>query len=215
MTSRPEAGPWRSRGSDACNRLNEWRAINRALTENPPLPRYAAQLAQFAKVGIGPGDKLDKAARRGFARAAVDGRTMVLASGYSGYGRKRVSSWVARPVHLGNLADVEDLLRQARSGSSQVARTRHACRARDISSVAQVTTGAGKTLPLSIGGGLGAAPAAYKSQRRKNQESMHAIREPDENPTGAGHGAASGTARPSSGRRNRSRIIGRRDAELA
>jgi hypothetical protein len=98
------------------NPLNEWRTINRALAENPPLPRYAAQLAQFATVGIGPGqdiDKLDEATKRGLARAAVDGRKIALESAYAGYNRKRVNGWVAPPKNMGNLADVEDLLNRA------------------------------------------------------------------------------------------------------
>ncbi|MGQ0708346.1 MAG: DUF1254 domain-containing protein [Rhodoferax sp.] len=75
--------------------LAEWKTINRALTENPPDARSAAQLGQFAKIGVGPGQdvgKLDEASQRGLVRAARDGRALIRKAFAQGM-FKAVGSW--------------------------------------------------------------------------------------------------------------------------
>ena len=52
--------------------------LNRGMTENAPAPRDVTLMAQFASVGIGPGQsddmsRLDPATQRGLRRAMVDG----------------------------------------------------------------------------------------------------------------------------------------------
>jgi hypothetical protein len=62
--------------------LAEWRTMNRAMTENPPEARLDKLVGLFARIGVGPGqdlDKMDDATKRGLARAAVDGRKLLKA----------------------------------------------------------------------------------------------------------------------------------------
>jgi len=61
--------------------LADWKTMNRAMTEDPPEERLATLLKQFATIGIGPGQDVeaqDAATKRGLARAAVDGRQMIV-----------------------------------------------------------------------------------------------------------------------------------------
>jgi len=93
--------------------LAEWKTINRAMTENPPEARLAKIIELFAKVGVGPGQDIDKqedAAKRGLARAAVDGRKMlndVIRSGKLG---KRVNNWNIPPRTFGRAGLADDFL---------------------------------------------------------------------------------------------------------
>ena len=81
--------------------LADWKTINRAMAENPPLEKDRPLLDVFASVGIGPGltammEKLDPASKRGLARAASHGWAMVeamLAAGVaSSFGMSRSAS---------------------------------------------------------------------------------------------------------------------------
>jgi len=93
--------------------LAEWKTMNKAMTENPPEARLAKLVGLFSKVGIGPGqdiDKLDDATKRGLARAAVDGRKLlndVIVSGKLG---KRVNNWNIPPKSFGRAGLVDDFL---------------------------------------------------------------------------------------------------------
>ena len=82
---------------------NEWRTINRAMTENPPLERNAFMVELMKTIGVGPGqdvDAMDEATQRGLARAAKDGRTLLFNITTSGYG-KQVNGWTYPPSSIG------------------------------------------------------------------------------------------------------------------
>jgi hypothetical protein len=93
--------------------LGEWRTMNKAMTENPPEARLAELMKLFQKIGIGPGqdiDKLDEATKRGLTRAAVDGRKLlndVIKSGMLG---KRVNHWNIPPRDFGRAGLSDDFL---------------------------------------------------------------------------------------------------------
>ena len=83
--------------------LNEWRTINRAMTENPPLERNAFMVELMKTIGVGPGqdvDAMDEATQRGLARAAKDGRALLFNITTAGYG-KQVNGWTYPPSSLG------------------------------------------------------------------------------------------------------------------
>lgn len=86
--------------------LNEWRTINRAMTESPPEARLEPLLHHFASIGVGPGkdvDSLDDATRRGLARAAVDGRKLVQDAAAAGFSRTYINGWGIPPENFGRL----------------------------------------------------------------------------------------------------------------
>jgi len=61
--------------------LADWKTMNRTMTEDPPEARLAPLMAMFATVGLGPGQNVeaqDEATKRGLARAAIDGRQMLI-----------------------------------------------------------------------------------------------------------------------------------------
>jgi hypothetical protein len=96
--------------------LAEWRTMNRAMTENPPEARLVKLVELFAKVGVGPGqdvDKMDDATKRGLARAAVDGRQLIKAAIDSGQLGKQVNNWNIPPRTLGRAGLVDDFLLRA------------------------------------------------------------------------------------------------------
>ncbi|MFO1306044.1 MAG: DUF1254 domain-containing protein [Burkholderiales bacterium] len=96
--------------------LAEWKTMNRAMTDDPPQARLSKLVEMFGKVGIGPGqdiDKVDDATRRGLARAAVDGRKMlneVITSGDLG---ARVNGWNIPPAAMGRAGLDDDFLLRA------------------------------------------------------------------------------------------------------
>ncbi len=92
--------------------LNEWRTINRAMTENPPLEQNAFMVHLMSTIGVGPGqnvDALDEPTREGLARAARDGRALLFNIATSGYG-KRVNGWVYPPLTMGRAGYREDFI---------------------------------------------------------------------------------------------------------
>lgn len=96
--------------------LAEWRTMNRAMTENPPEARLAKLVELFARVGVGPGqdiDKMDGATKRGLARAAVDGRQLIKAAIDSGQLGKQINNWNIPPRTLGRSGNVDDFLLRA------------------------------------------------------------------------------------------------------
>lgn len=96
--------------------LAEWRTMNRAMTENPPEARLAKLVELFAKVGVGPGqdiDRMDPATRRGLARAAVDGRQLIKAAIDSGALGRQVNNWNIPPRTLGRSGLADDFLLRA------------------------------------------------------------------------------------------------------
>lgn len=95
--------------------LAVWKNINRALTENPPPARDAAMLGLFARIGVGPGqdvEKMDEHTKKGLMRAAVDGRLFIRKAFVQGMG-KRVSSWNYPPAKVGRSTLVDDFALRA------------------------------------------------------------------------------------------------------
>lgn len=96
--------------------LAEWRTMNRAMTENPPEARLAKLVELFARIGVGPGqdiDKMDEATKRGLARAAVNGRQLIKAAIDSGELGRQVNNWNIPPRTLGRSGLVDDFLLRA------------------------------------------------------------------------------------------------------
>ncbi|PBC18646.1 DUF1254 domain-containing protein [Mesorhizobium sp. WSM4307] len=96
--------------------LGEWKTMNRAMTENPPEARLAKLTELFAKIGIGPGqdiDKLDEDTKRGLARASKDGFAMLHQVIRSGALGKRVNGWNIPPKAMGTAGLIDDFLLRA------------------------------------------------------------------------------------------------------
>jgi hypothetical protein len=96
--------------------LAEWKTMNRAMTEDPPEPRLEKLTELFSKIGIGPGreiDTLDEPTKRGLARAATDGRTLLNEVIKSGLLGTRVNNWNIPPKSLGRAGLVDDFLLRA------------------------------------------------------------------------------------------------------
>lgn len=86
--------------------LANWRTINRAMTENPPLKNESALLNLLAEVHIGPGqdlDSLDADSKRGLARAARDAHKMMLDARDDLKGGTTVNGWRRSPEHGGRM----------------------------------------------------------------------------------------------------------------
>ncbi len=63
---------------------------------NPGRPARRRLLQSFARIGVGPGldvDALDASTKRGLARAAVDGRTIINGAFAGGYRQTNVNGW--------------------------------------------------------------------------------------------------------------------------
>ena len=96
--------------------LNEWRTINRAMLEIPPDKRDADMLQSFARIGVGPGldvDAQDASTKRGLARAAADGRKIIVGAFTAGYGQTEVNGWNYPPRATGRLTPTRDWLMRA------------------------------------------------------------------------------------------------------
>jgi hypothetical protein len=96
--------------------LADWKTMNRSMAENPPEPRHATLLKQFAEIGIGPGsdvDGLDEPTKRGLARAAVAGRR-ILSESVDNPKFKTINGWKYPPPYMGRAGQVDDFL--TRSG---------------------------------------------------------------------------------------------------
>jgi hypothetical protein len=96
--------------------LAEWKTMNRAMTENPPEARLAKLIELFAKVGVGPGQDIDKqgdATKRGLARAAIDARKLLNEVIVSGALGKRVNNWNIPPRTFGRAGLADDFLLRA------------------------------------------------------------------------------------------------------
>lgn len=100
----------------AADPLNEWRTINRAMLEIPADPRDADLLQSFARIGVGPGldiDALNAGTKRGLARAAVDGRTIINSAFADGYRQTNVNGWNYPPPETGRMTKTRDWLIRA------------------------------------------------------------------------------------------------------
>jgi hypothetical protein len=96
--------------------LNEWRTINRALLEFPTDAADADLLKSFSRIGVGPGldiDALDASTKKGLARAAIDGRTIIFGGFAGGYGQTQVNGWNYPPKQTGRMTLARDWLLRA------------------------------------------------------------------------------------------------------
>ena len=81
--------------------LAEWKTMNRAMTEDPPEPRLLQLVSLFGKIGVSPGqdvDKTDEATKRGLTRAALDGRKLLKDAIDSGRSGNRSTTRTYRPA---------------------------------------------------------------------------------------------------------------------
>lgn len=96
--------------------LAEWKTMNKAMTENPPEPRLDKLLGLFATVGVGPNqdiDGLDDATKRGLARAAAKGRTLMEGAVASGLLGVRANNWSIPFNTIGRAGLADDWLLRA------------------------------------------------------------------------------------------------------
>jgi hypothetical protein len=92
--------------------------MNRAMTEDPPEERLAKLVELFGRVGIGPGQDVeaqDEATKRGLARAAVDGRQLIVDINRSKnpFMGQKVNGWSIPPNTFGRYGLVDDFLLRA------------------------------------------------------------------------------------------------------
>lgn len=98
--------------------LADWKTMNRAMTEDPPEERLSKILGLFAKVGIGPGQDVDVqhyATKRGLAKAAIDGRQLILDINRSNnpFMGEKINGWSIPPATFGRYGLVDDFLLRA------------------------------------------------------------------------------------------------------
>lgn len=98
--------------------LADWKTMNRAMTEDPPEERLGKLLGLFARVGIGPGQDVeaqDPATKRGLARAAVDGRQLIINVNRSKnpFMGEKINGWSIPPPTFGRYGLVDDFLLRA------------------------------------------------------------------------------------------------------
>lgn len=109
----PEA--WKAVDEKA-DSLGFWKNLNRAWSEDPPQARHNNLLAQFKRIGVGPGldvERQDEATRRGLARAAVDGRKLLLQVNAEGGGMPKKNGWVLPVKPFGRAGLADDFLLRA------------------------------------------------------------------------------------------------------
>lgn len=95
--------------------------LNRGMSENPPLGD-AALMAQFASVGLGPGQsedfsKLDPTTLRGLRRAMVDGLAFLRQVSVAGGNAKIVNNWAYGQMTWGRTAKTHDYLTRSANQS--------------------------------------------------------------------------------------------------
>ncbi len=84
--------------------LADWRTINRAMAEDPPLAQHAALLDLFKTIGVGPGLDVGAqhaATQRGLVRAATEGKARMEAILTTGAGIPKVNGWSVPPPTMG------------------------------------------------------------------------------------------------------------------
>ena len=93
--------------------LANWKTINQAMIENPPLKQNAFMLDLLTTIGVGPGldvSKMDAATQKGLARAAKDGRALLQEIVMSGGRAKIVNGWVYPPSSMGRAGYRKDFV---------------------------------------------------------------------------------------------------------
>jgi len=94
--------------------LGPWKTLNAMLAENRPPPHHAVVLAQFARIGIGPGLEVDAqpdAVKQGLTRAAMTGMALLQQQFLSGDWAAVVNGWRYPPAAEGRFGD--DFLQRA------------------------------------------------------------------------------------------------------
>jgi hypothetical protein len=84
--------------------LADWKTVNRAMVNNPPLKQHAVLLDMFKQIGIGPGldvEAMDDATKRGLARAAKDGKQMLQSMLATGLSKPKINGWSMPPATMG------------------------------------------------------------------------------------------------------------------
>lgn len=85
--------------------LADWRTINRFMNDNPCLVQNKVLFDLFKQIGIGPGIelcRLDKATKKGLARAAVTGRNLIETMGEKGAFCTTKNNWIFPPHTMGS-----------------------------------------------------------------------------------------------------------------
>ncbi len=86
------------------------------MREVAPDPRDADLLQSFARIGVGAGldiDALDPDTKKGLARAARDGRRIILDAFAAGYGQTIINGWNYPPPATGRMTQTRDWLLRA------------------------------------------------------------------------------------------------------
>jgi hypothetical protein len=118
----PPCGATRTEGGTT---LAQWKTMNKAMTEDPPQARLAKLVELFGKIGIGPGqdiEKLDASTKRGLGRAAIDGHALLNEVKRSGDLGKRVNGWNIPPSQMGRAGLSDDLQCALHPASSQMSK---------------------------------------------------------------------------------------------
>ena len=92
--------------------LADWKTINKALAENPPLNQNVNIFKLYENIGIGAGidvEDMDTSIKKGLARAAVDGRDLVFKAGQGGGFGKMINGWSFPPSTMGSAGYFNDL----------------------------------------------------------------------------------------------------------
>lgn len=84
--------------------LADWKTMNKAMTENPPIGQHAVLLDMFKKIGVGPNmdvSKTDEATQKGLVRAAKDGFQMLENILATGADLPKINGWSFPPETMG------------------------------------------------------------------------------------------------------------------
>lgn len=95
--------------------LAAWKTMNRAMTENPPHENHRSMVKNFAHIGVGPNqdvERMDDATKRGLTRAAQDGMKLLREVIVAGVGKK-VNGWTYPPATMGRAGLHDDFLTRA------------------------------------------------------------------------------------------------------
>jgi hypothetical protein len=96
--------------------LADFKTMNRAMTEEPPIAAHAPLLKFFAEVGLGPNqdiETMDEATKRGLTRAAQGGEALIRATFLGGGSSKRVNGWKYPPRSAGRAGLALDFVTRA------------------------------------------------------------------------------------------------------
>lgn len=96
--------------------LADWKTINKALEENPPLEQNRSIILLFKTIGIGPGidvTKQDSLILKGLARAANDGRVFVNKAIQGGAFGTTINGWSFPKNTIGSAGYLDDLFTRA------------------------------------------------------------------------------------------------------